>query len=695
MKKTLTLFILIIITSVVLSADIEEITIVGEKNYFPFEFEDETGVSRGILVDIWSLWANKTNIRIDYKTYNTWETVMNSVKSGEGDVVSLMFYTPERDEHYDFSIPYYEMKSYIFFNDYVFGIKDMNDISGFKVGVVEDDYAVDFIKQKNIDVKLQKYPSVEKLVQGAIDGKISIFIADGPVGRYYLSKKTAGDVFRHSREPLYTNPVYAAVAEGNNELLTLINDGLTQITRDEIENIVSSWTGTSLKEIIPWEYVIVALIFFGTVLLLIIIWNIQLRNRIEDATKEITEKNRELETKNKELAQTKNNLINMNEELQEQLDENKNLTMGMESILTVTSKMSQAAKGDPDEFLDSILKMLIRLIPNADYGSISLFEDEQWRIVSAIGHDVEKLKTLKLDVSDHIPFDKTTIIDNIIDKDQGFLMSEEKASGIESATKPISSSLITGLKIGERRVGSIILDMDKNNEESFTSEDVRIMEAFSNVVSSFLGMQQYMISQGKFQKQLILSMIQILELHDPYTKGHSENVANLSAEIARKMKFDKEIVQKIYWAGLVHDIGKILIPNTLLCKPGKLTDDEFDQLKRHPELGAKVLTSSDELKNIVRTVKHHHERWDGSGYPERLAGTRIPREARIIAVADAFDAMINDRPYRKGLPWETAIKEIEINAGKQFEPEAAHIFLRYLKEEGIEKTTYATTLHER
>jgi len=230
-------------------------------------------------------------------------------------------------------------------------------------------------------------------------------------------------------------------------------------------------------------------------------------------------------------------------------------------------------------------------------------------------------------------------------------------------------------------MGSMVLDIDKNSLKRFNQDDLKLMNAFSNVASAFLAMQEYMIWQGKFQKELILSMIQILELHDPYTKGHSENVANISAALAEKLSYSKEGIQKIYWAGLVHDIGKILIPNSLLSKPGKLSGEEFSELKRHPEYGAKVLESSQELKEIVTIVRYHHERWDGSGYPEGLSGKRIPEESRILAIADAFDAMTSNRPYRESLSWEYAINEIKTYAGKQFDPEIAMIFIDFINRE--------------
>jgi putative nucleotidyltransferase with HDIG domain len=145
--------------------------------------------------------------------------------------------------------------------------------------------------------------------------------------------------------------------------------------------------------------------------------------------------------------------------------------------------------------------------------------------------------------------------------------------------------------------------------------------------------------------------------------------------LAEKMNFSDREISTVKWAGLVHDIGKILIPNEILKKPTKLNEAEYALIKKHPEYGAKVLFASEEVKEVATIVNYHHERWDGTGYPEGLKGEEIPLVSRVISVADAFDAMISDRPYRKGLSIHNAREEIRKNSGTQFDPEIVEIFL--------------------
>ncbi|MFA9397395.1 MAG: HD-GYP domain-containing protein [Clostridiaceae bacterium] len=176
-------------------------------------------------------------------------------------------------------------------------------------------------------------------------------------------------------------------------------------------------------------------------------------------------------------------------------------------------------------------------------------------------------------------------------------------------------------------------------------------------------------------KSMILSDIKLLGLHNPYTKQHSENVAHISSKIAKKLEMTDEEIDNIYWTGLVHDIGKILISDDILDKKGKLTNEEYEIVKKHPVWGYETLNTNIDLSKIAKDVLHHHERWDGNGYPHGLKEDNIPYVSRIIAVADTYDAMTSDRPYRGALSHGIAINEIKKNSGTQFDPEIVKAFV--------------------
>jgi len=177
----------------------------------------------------------------------------------------------------------------------------------------------------------------------------------------------------------------------------------------------------------------------------------------------------------------------------------------------------------------------------------------------------------------------------------------------------------------------------------------------------------------------VISITQMLEIHDEYTRGHSESVAIFGVQIGKQMGLDRTTLDQIYWTGLVHDIGKILIPEGILNKAGKLTEEEFNIIKQHPVWGHKTLMNSAKLNNLAELVLHHHERWDGRGYPDGLKGEEIPLVSRIICVADAWDAMTSKRSYRKPLSRNEALEEIIKNAGTQFDPTISQVFVCLMK----------------
>lgn len=170
-----------------------------------------------------------------------------------------------------------------------------------------------------------------------------------------------------------------------------------------------------------------------------------------------------------------------------------------------------------------------------------------------------------------------------------------------------------------------------------------------------------------------------VEAKDTYTRGHSDRVSEFSVLIGKKMNLPDEDLKLLQIGGLFHDIGKLGVPDTILLKESKLTDDEYAEIKNHPSIGAHILSTSTIFKDIIPIVKHHHERYDGCGYPSQLQGNNIPYLARITAIADSFDAMTSKRTYRDSLPLEKVTSEFQRCKGTQFDPELTDIFLDILK----------------
>jgi len=184
--------------------------------------------------------------------------------------------------------------------------------------------------------------------------------------------------------------------------------------------------------------------------------------------------------------------------------------------------------------------------------------------------------------------------------------------------------------------------------------------------------------------QTIRALAEAVDAKDAYTRGHSERVGVYASRIARELGLRKEMIERVYIAGLLHDVGKIGVPDHIITKPDRLTPDEYREIQKHPEIGARILEPVEFLRNVVPCVRHHHEWYDGceAGYPQRLRGDQIPLPSRIILVADTVEAMTSDRPYRKALPLETVLSELHKYSGSQFDPNAVEAFLRLIEIEG-------------
>jgi HD-GYP domain-containing protein (c-di-GMP phosphodiesterase class II) len=234
--------------------------------------------------------------------------------------------------------------------------------------------------------------------------------------------------------------------------------------------------------------------------------------------------------------------------------------------------------------------------------------------------------------------------------------------------------------VRQQRVVGACWAINKNDTGSptgqqFTSVDVKLLAGVANELAVYAeNTAYYQDSQGLLMG-LLHALTSAVDAKDAYTCGHSERVALVSRELAEKAGFGAHFCERIYMAGLLHDVGKIGIPDAVIRKAGKLTDEEFDEVKKHPEIGARILADITQIEDLIPGVRHHHERFDGNGYPWRLAGEEIPLMGRVLCLADCFDAMTSNRTYRQGMPLETALAEISKCAGTQFDPELAGHFV--------------------
>ena len=193
---------------------------------------------------------------------------------------------------------------------------------------------------------------------------------------------------------------------------------------------------------------------------------------------------------------------------------------------------------------------------------------------------------------------------------------------------------------------------------------------------------------NNLKNDIVLSLIRTLELYDHYTGGHSEEVAYLAGQIASRCALSEKDVYNIYWAGIVHDIGKVGIPSNIINKPEKLTLEEYHQIQDHPVFGYQILKKSEDLQEIALLVKHHHEWWNGEGYPDGIKGDEIPIGAQILAICDAVSTMATKRPYTMVKSSREIIKELKLYSGIQFAPVPAQAMIEFI-EDGLLDEFYA------
>ncbi|MDX2118340.1 MAG: HD-GYP domain-containing protein [Planctomycetota bacterium] len=250
---------------------------------------------------------------------------------------------------------------------------------------------------------------------------------------------------------------------------------------------------------------------------------------------------------------------------------------------------------------------------------------------------------------------------------------QENIAGLSTREQP--QVLAQPLLRDGKPVGLLLAGGKGGRDPDISSYDLQLFEAAAGYIVAFLQNASLYDEQRQLFMGTVRALTATIDAKDRYTRGHSERVAHLAQRLAVALGMPLETADRYRLAGVVHDVGKIGVPEAVICKQGRLTDEEFAYIKKHPEIGYHILKDLVPLRDVLPGVLHHHERYDGKGYPHGLAGEEIPMIARVLAVADTFDAMSSTRSYRPALPRERVLAEFEKCAGTQFDPQVAKAML--------------------
>jgi HD-GYP domain-containing protein (c-di-GMP phosphodiesterase class II) len=228
------------------------------------------------------------------------------------------------------------------------------------------------------------------------------------------------------------------------------------------------------------------------------------------------------------------------------------------------------------------------------------------------------------------------------------------------------------------------IEIYRRADRPFRADDFRRIEALASVASGVLARIQLSERLQENFAKTIEALTSAVEARHAETQAHTQRIRDTALALADAMKLPPDIRRRVQLGAILHDVGKIGIPDAILLKPGPLDEAELTMMRAHPDIGTKLLSGIDFLQPALSVVRHHHERWDGTGYPEGLKGEEIPVEARIVAICDAFDALTSDRPYRPAISVDAACDEISRSAGTHFDPELTTLLLSIVKSMGTE-----------
>ncbi len=382
-----------------------------------------------------------------------------------------------------------------------------------------------------------------------------------------------------------------------------------------------------------------------------------------------------LRQRSAELAQAKKELEEWGSRLEEKVSLRTRELKKSKDQLSVLYQVSRTISSTLklDDILQTILDFSIK-ISGAGRGSIMLLDKTKRTFFIKIPYDKSEKNINKITFAES----KNTI--GWVVKNKKFLYIEDlendkRFSKIEIIRRRIKQLLIIPIIVEDKVIGVINLE-----NTSLGPDTIDLLKSFSEGAAVAVNNAHLYQKIQDSYFEIVKALAQAIEAKDPYTHGHSARVMEYAVLIAQKLDLPEEEIESLRYAAMLHDIGKIGVRGIILNNPDGLTGEEYDEIKKHPIVGEGIIKPIELLQPIRPFIKHHHEWYNGKGYPYGLSGENIPLGARILAVTDAYDAMKSDRPYRKALTEETAIQELKHGSSTQFDPKIVEIFLEIIKQ---------------
>lgn len=610
--------------------------------------------------------------------------LMDDLRNNIIDAVAPLGYSEERAKKYDFNSEPFTSNWGIIYKRRDSNVQSLLDLNNKSIGVMKTDIFYEgpdglkyLLDSFDIKATFKEYDNYEDIFKAAQLGEIDLASVNKIFGIKNYNKYNlmpTDIVFSPINVLLMVRKDY----EYKDKLISLIDSKLKEDKNNPNSlyyKLLDKYINSSVEIIPNWVKTLslwAIIIFFGIIVSISINRNL-MSKLVKKRTLELEKAKNDLIKNNKALEDKNIEIENQNSELEKLYNENNHLSESLKSMIFVLSNIGKHNYKTEEHFLNELLETLLKLIPQADYGTAFKFINHKVKFVSSYGHDIDLNENYYFESIDNpIIFDKSINYED-------YNISKESLSKIQKANKPIKQSITMGLNIEDKKIAGISIDIAMDSKEFFSKKDIELVEAFRTLASTFYTVKLDNERIFNFQKSIIISFLQLLEIHDEYTKEHSESVAKITEGIMDKLGYTEEEQKSGYWAAMVHDVGKALIPEEILNKKEALTDEEYKIIKMHPVWAYMALSKSDNLIDIAKIILHHHERWDGKGYPDGLSKEQIPEISQIICVIDAWDAMTSDRSYRNALSKEEAMNELIKNKGSQFSPKIVDTFIEFLK----------------